>query len=195
MWVPCGNSTPTPSAANLDKCYNFSMSQANSNEVFLTYIGGVNEESNKQFIQGLVGFLEKNSRVGVVHLIMSTKGGDVDAGITLYNFLKSMPITLRTYNIGNVDSIGVVVFLAGSERYMANHSSFILHGIRLQIKAATFKRNDLKEQMSIMERLENKISGIITQETKLTRTKIDKYHNEGESLGTKDAKECELVTG
>ena len=166
-----------------------------SKEIFITYIGMVNEESNKQFIQGLVSFLNKNQQVDMVHLIMSTKGGDVDAGITLYNFLISMPITLKTYNIGNVDSIGVIVFLTGQERYMTEHSSFILHGIRLEIRSASWKYNDLKEHMSITERLENKISDIIISRTEMKQTDIKRYHSEGESLGAEMAKSHKLVTG
>lgn len=171
------------------------MAQNGNGEIFVTYIGGVNEESNKQFIQGLVDFLGKHKQINTVHLILSTKGGDVDAGITLYNFLSSLPITLKTYNIGNVDSIGVIVFLAGATRYMTEHSSFILHGIRFDIRNASFKYHDLKEHMSIMERLEDKISAIVTKRTELTQENISQYHKEGESLGMDVAKKCKLVSG
>ena len=106
-----------------------------------------------------------------------------------------MPITLKTYNTGNVDSIGVVVFLAGQERYMTGHSSFILHGRRLEIRNAAFKYNDLKEQMSIMERLESKISDIVISRTQMRETDIQKYHKEGESLGTEVVLSHQPVAG
>jgi ATP-dependent protease ClpP protease subunit len=37
-------------------------------------------------------------------------------GLTTYNFLRAMPFTLINHNIGNVDSIGNVILLAGQER-------------------------------------------------------------------------------
>ena len=48
-----------------------------------------------------------------VYLAISTPGGQVQAGITLYNTLSALPFDLTVHNIGNVDSIGNVVFLSG----------------------------------------------------------------------------------
>ena len=38
------------------------------------------------------------------------------SGMTLYNTLRAMPFELITHNVGNVDSIGNAVFLAGDLR-------------------------------------------------------------------------------
>lgn len=60
-------------------------------------------------------------------LHLSTEGGNMTAGFALYNFLKSLPIPLTTHNIGSVESIGVVIFLAGGRRFACRHSRFLLH--------------------------------------------------------------------
>ena len=52
-----------------------------------------------------------------IHLLLSTPGGSVMHGITIYNTLRALPIKLVTHNMGNVDSIGNVIFLAGQERF------------------------------------------------------------------------------
>ena len=49
-------------------------------------------------------------------------------GMNLYNVLRAMPFKL-TDNVGNVDSIGNAVFLAGEERYASPHPTFMFHGI------------------------------------------------------------------
>ena len=41
--------------------------------------------------------------VKTVYLALSTPGGDVAQGITLYNLLRGMPFKLITHNVGNVD--------------------------------------------------------------------------------------------
>ena len=46
-----------------------------------------------------------------VYLAMSTVGGQVQAGIALYNTLLAMPFALTIHNIGSVNSIGNVIFL------------------------------------------------------------------------------------
>jgi ATP-dependent protease ClpP protease subunit len=58
-----------------------------------------------------------------LHLMLSTLGGQVAQGISIYNMLKALPIRVITYNVGTVNSIGNVIFLAGSPRYAARTSS------------------------------------------------------------------------
>ena len=53
------------------------------------------------------------------HFVLSTPGGMVMSGVTLYNVLRAMPFRLTTLNAGNVDSIGNAVCLAGERRYAA----------------------------------------------------------------------------
>ena len=64
-----------------------------------------------------------------LHLLLSTMGGQVPAGISLYNMLMGLPVKVITHNTGTVNSIGNVVFLAGAERYAAKISSFMFHGV------------------------------------------------------------------
>ena len=62
-----------------------------------------------------------------LELHMSTEGGNMTAGFALYFFLKSLPLPLTTYNIGSVESVGVVIFLAGSKRYACPRTRFLVH--------------------------------------------------------------------
>jgi ATP-dependent protease ClpP protease subunit len=48
--------------------------------------------------------------------MLSSPGGHVMLGMNLYNVLRALPIKLTTHNVGNVDSIGNAVFLAGNPR-------------------------------------------------------------------------------
>ena len=62
-----------------------------------------------------------------IELHMSTEGGNMTAGFALYFFLKSLPIPLHTHNIGSVESVGVVIFLAGQQRYACPGARFLIH--------------------------------------------------------------------
>src|SRR5213596_3073309 len=64
-----------------------------------------------------------------IYLMLSTPGGNVAAGITLYNVLRALPVKLITHNVGNVDSIGNAIFLAADERIACPHSTFMFHGV------------------------------------------------------------------
>jgi ATP-dependent protease ClpP protease subunit len=62
-----------------------------------------------------------------LELHMSTEGGNMTAGFALYFFLKSLPLPLTTYNIGSVESVGVVIFLAGRRRFACPGTRFLVH--------------------------------------------------------------------
>src|SRR5437667_2506313 len=93
-----------------------------------------------------------NQRISTVYLMLSTPGGSVMNGMNLYNVLRAMPFRLITHNVGNVDSIGSAVFLAGAERYACPHSTFMFHGVGFNVdKQVRLEEKLLRERLdSIM---------------------------------------------
>ena len=67
------------------------------------------------------------NKVSHVTLHICSKGGDVTAGVGLYNFLKMIPIDVDTHCFGMCESIAVSVFLAGRKRSTQPTSKFTLH--------------------------------------------------------------------
>lgn len=90
-------------------------------ECYIRFLAGVNHVSAEALLRVVDSKLSDYSRI---HLLLSSPGGSVAHGITLYNYLKSIPIEVFTYNIGSVDSIGVVVYCSGDRRLAVNHSRF-----------------------------------------------------------------------
>jgi ATP-dependent protease ClpP protease subunit len=74
-------------------------------------------------------------------LCLCSGGGDVIAGIGLFNFLKMLPITVNTHCFGICGSIAATIFLAGERRTTAPASMFSLH-------AATYSDGARKGQIS-----------------------------------------------
>ena len=68
-----------------------------------------------------------------LHLLLSTPGGSVSQGVSLSNYLRSVPIEIHTHNLGAVDSIGIAVFCAGVYRTCAHQSRFMLHPVTIPI--------------------------------------------------------------
>ncbi|ACO76490.1 clp protease [Azotobacter vinelandii CA] len=54
-------------------------------------------------------------------------GGECSYGFSLYNFLVSLPIPVNTHNLGTVESMGNIIFLAGQRRTACQHSKFLFH--------------------------------------------------------------------
>ena len=117
---------------------------------------------------GLLVQLQKNgaSRVTVA---INSPGGQVVSGVSMYNTLRAMPFEVVTHNIGNVDSISNVVFLAGKERYMCSASTFMFHGVGFD--CAPNQRLEEKALRTMLEAVlgdQKRMSGIIAERTKLS---------------------------
>lgn len=130
----------------------------------------------------------------VLYFLFSSPGGSVNAGITFYNFLRSLPAEIVMHNTGSIDSVATVVFLAGERRYAAKHSSFLFHGIQRNIpKDTRFRSTDLKEQLSGLELNESKLIGIISERCELTEGEIRDLFQQGESKDLAFALEKKII--
>ncbi|HVA05475.1 MAG TPA: ATP-dependent Clp protease proteolytic subunit [Acidimicrobiales bacterium] len=101
--------------------------QAPPERVFISFSAEINANTTESLIAAMAQCANQN--VPEVHLLLSTPGGMVMNGMNLYNVLKAMPFTLITHNVGNVDSIGNAIFLAGERRLACKHSTFMFHGV------------------------------------------------------------------
>lgn len=69
-------------------------------------------------------------------LNIATMGGECSYGFTIYNFLMSLPIEIHTHNLGTVESMGNIIFLAGRRRTACLHSKFLLHPFHWHLSGA-----------------------------------------------------------
>lgn len=146
-----------------------------------------NSEINPVTCDRLVGTLNDLVARGVktLHIHFSTTGGSVVHGIHLYHHLKSLPMEIVTHNTGGIYSIGNVIFLAGSRRYACKNSSFMFHGVGIQIPAQTvFNEAALKERLGSLQNDQEKISKIVSENTQLQEEDVEKFFIES---STKDA--------
>ena len=68
-----------------------------------------------------------NQGAQTLQLNIATMGGDCSYGFTLYNFLRSLPVLVHTHNLGTVESMGNILFLAGEQRTACRMSKFLFH--------------------------------------------------------------------
>lgn len=125
-----------------------------------------------------------NAQVKQVYLLLSTLGGQVTNGFNLYNVMKGMPFELITHNVGSINSIGNVVFLAGSKRYATPNSTFMFHGVGFDPQNQRLVEKDLREKLSSLQNDQKRIGNIIAQHTSITEHEIQEFFRTGQ---TKDA--------
>jgi ATP-dependent protease ClpP protease subunit len=145
-------------------------------------------EINANTTESLLAMMSNLANQGAeeVVLLLSTPGGNVMNGINLYNVLRAMPFHLITHNVGNVDSIGSAIFLAGEERYACPHSTFMFHGVTVGVESASARlgEKNLGESLASVQADQKRIGAIIEERTNLEAAQIEPLFLESQ---TKDS--------
>lgn len=129
-----------------------------------------------------------------IHLMLSSPGGSVFHGLSIYNFLRGAPIEVTTYNFGSTDSIGVVIFCAGSRRICVPHARFLIHGISTQLQAGgTYDEKGFEELLKVLNSDYRNVAGVISEATTKTVDQIVADMNTRITLNASEAKDYGLV--
>ena len=87
-------------------------------------------------VNALMNAVDQKMKQGIkdIIILISSPGGSVLHGLSAYNYLKGIPASITTHNFGSVDSIGVVIYCAGSRRLSVPHTRFLFHGVSAQFR-------------------------------------------------------------
>lgn len=154
-------------------------------------------EINQNTVESLIQTLSKISQQGIpeVYLAFSTPGGMVADGINLYNFLLGAPFKLTIHNIGNVDSIGNAIFLAGDQRYACKHSTFMFHGVGINInhQVGRIEKKQILEMLDGVNADQKRIGSIICEHTKISEKEVEGFFRETQTITAKLAHDRGVV--
>ena len=100
-------------------------------EVYVSFSAEVNPTSTEGLLRACSELSNKGA--DAIHLMLTTPGGSVMHGFNIFHVLRALPCEIVTYNVGAVNSIGNVVFLAGDRRYAAEESTFMFHGVGFNV--------------------------------------------------------------
>lgn len=136
-----------------------------------------------------------NDNYQKLHLLISSPGGSVYHGLSLYNYLVSAPIELCTYNFGSVDSIGVVLFCSGRERKSVKHARFLLHPVQSNILAnSSMDEKAIDELLKGLKIDQSNIAKVIANTiTSKTLQEIEGMIHNRTTMTPEDAAEIGLV--
>ena len=129
-----------------------------------------------------------------IHLMISSPGGSVFHGLSVYNFLKGAPIEVFTYNFGSVDSIGLVIYCAGTRRFSVPHARFLIHGVKMNFQGpASFDEFQIHEHLKSVQIDQKNIAKVIADTSGKGIDVIEKDMHDRRTLSPTEAKEYGLV--
>ena len=126
-------------------------------------------------VAALMQIVDNKMKQGATKLVLliSTPGGDVFHGLSAYNYLKGIPLEIETHNFGSADSIGVVLYCAGSKRLSVPHARFLLHGVQCRFP----------QPMSLEEKqLEEKLKGLQIDMGNIARVIADTVNKDKQQI-------------
>lgn len=109
---------------NIDQINSFHSSNINVTNKIITLIGEINEERFENFIKNMIILNQTN---GGILIYLNTLGGDVSYGRAIYDTIKSSSNFVTIVCVGEVQSCGTLILMAGDIRIMTESSKLLLH--------------------------------------------------------------------
>jgi ATP-dependent protease ClpP protease subunit len=106
-------------------------------------------------------------------LNLSTTGGSTNFGFTVYTFLKSLTVPIRAVNAGNIESMGIVMYLAAGERIASPHSRFLIHPMNWYFNQSSVDHSRLREYLSSLDNDLQRYVSIFLNETQGAAEPLD----------------------
>lgn len=89
--------------------------------------GEINAETAMEFIKSLMLLIFQSS-TEPIDVLINSPGGEINAGLAMYDAMRNCGVKIRTVCIGRGFSMGAVLFAAGTGgRYMLPNSELMIH--------------------------------------------------------------------
>jgi ATP-dependent protease ClpP protease subunit len=153
---------------------------------YINFTGQINQTSAGKFMAACAEIIARDAPE-CLYFLFSSPGGDVNAGVAIYNYLRALPVNrMVMHNIGSIDSVANVIFHAADERLCAPHSTFHFHGVAMNLSGTnpSLNHSQIQELQSQISALETKIANIIASRCQLTLAELQDFFLHGKSVDT-----------
>lgn len=114
-----------------------------------------------------------NASATDIRLHISSDGGNNDQAFAAYHLLRSLPVPITTHCIANIESMSVVVYLAGTRRAIVPHGKVNIHPMHWGFGGARVDHDRLAEYVDSLDFDANRYAAIFEERTKGTKNVID----------------------
>ncbi len=137
-------------------------------------------------------FLEMENPDGDIELYINTLGGEVNAGLAIYDTMQMIRPDVRTYCVGQAYSMGALLLAAGApgKRHALPHSTVLIHqpigGVRGQA-------TDIRIHADEIVRVKDLINSIIARHTKQPIEKVQEDTDRDRYMTAEEAKKYGII--
>lgn len=135
-------------------------------EIWYTLAGNVCKKVVQESIRTINDEIYSKPIQSLRFLIASgTSEGEIDASITLYTYLKALPLEVETIAFGGLDTAATVGYLGGKKRTGVENCQFYFREGRYTVQDPTAPVHALEESVAVFRRELNELIHIIASET------------------------------
>ena len=133
-------------------------------EIFLC--NAVDSQSCSELIKQML-FLDRQEEQEEITLYINSQGGEVQAGLAVYDTIRMLQSSLKTVCIGICASMGAIIYLAGDKREMMEHGKIMLHDPSYSGEHNTGgkKPAELQAELDDLNRCRESLAKIIAERT------------------------------
>lgn len=127
--------------------------------------GDIDEDSVSYAIRGINKMLEVDPEAAI-DVYINSYGGDAYEALALYDAISDCTCNVRTHGQGKVMSAGLMIYLAGDERYSFPNTTFMAHTALSRTGGKSFEQEvDLLE----LKRIDSIICQMLSEKTKKSK--------------------------
>jgi ATP-dependent Clp protease, protease subunit len=158
----------------------------------IIYLGtGINDQVANSIVAQLL-FLEREDSERPISLYINSPGGQVYAGMAIYDTLQMINAPINTYAVGMTASFGTLLLLAGTKgrRFALPHATIHMHQ---PLGGAQGQASDIEIQAREILRIKQMLNGIIMRHTNMNEDQVLRYTDRDIYLTAEQGKELGLI--
>lgn len=141
-------------------------------------------------------YLSKHDDIDEIVLFIDSPGGEVQAGLALFDVMRMVEKLVKTVVLGRAASMGAIIFLAGNKREMLSHSTIMIHDPAFGSRnIGGLKSHELKAELDDLNRCREILADIIAERTGKKLKEIYKVTAVDHYMNSKEALDFGLATG
>lgn len=128
-----------------------------------------------------------------IQILLSTYGGNVYDGLSLYDAIKNSKTDVDITCFGKIMSMGIVILLSAKTRKAYRNTTFMIHELSSGVIG---KLADMEESIDEGKRINKVLFDIIEKETKITHSWLKEIYNKKKDwfFTAEEALEIGLIT-
>lgn len=137
-------------------------------------------------------FLQMNDPKKDIHLYINSPGGNVSAGLAIYDTIQFLTCDVNTYCVGMAASMGAFLLAAGTKgkRYALPNSDIMIHQVS---GGAQGSASDVERSVEHMFKLKRRLNRLLAQHTGKTEAEVDRDADRDYWMSAEEAKAYGLV--